>query len=42
MVIDVPETGYTITEQKQIVDALVAYLTVSTGANVTKLLGNES
>jgi len=42
MVIDVPETGYSIAEQKQVVDALTAYLTASTGANVTKLLGNES
>jgi len=42
MVIDVPETGYSIAEQKQIVDALVAYLAASSGANVTKLLGNES
>ncbi len=42
MVIDVPETGYSIAEQKQVVDALVAFLTASTGANVTKLLGNES
>lgn len=42
MVVDVPETGYTVTEQKQIVDAFTAYLTASSGANVTRLLGNES
>lgn len=42
MVIDVPPTGYTVAEAKQIVDALTAYLTASTGANVTKLLGNEA
>jgi len=42
MVVDVPETGYSLTEQKQIVDAFTAYLTASSGANVTKLLGNES
>lgn len=41
MVVDVPKQGYTITEQKQIVDALVAYLTASSGARVTQLLGGE-
>lgn len=42
IVVDVPKTGYTIAEQKQIVDGLTAYLTASTGANVTKLLGGEN
>lgn len=42
VVFDVPDVGYTATEAKQIVDALTAYLTASTGANVTKLLGGES
>jgi len=42
IVADVPTTGFSITEQKQIVDALVAWLSASTGANVTKLLGGES
>jgi len=42
IVADVPPTGYTITEQKQIVDALVGWLSASSGANVTKLLGGES
>jgi hypothetical protein len=41
-VVDVPTTGYTIAEQKQIVDALTAYLTASTGAKVTQLLGGEN
>jgi len=41
MVIDVPPYGYTIAEAKQIVDAFTAYLTASSGANVTKILGNE-
>lgn len=41
MVVDSPLTGYTIAEQKQIVDALVAYLTASSGARVTQLLGGE-
>ena len=42
VVFDVPDTGYTATEQKQVIDALVAYLSASGGGNVTKLLGGES
>lgn len=42
IVVDVPVYGYTNAEAKQIVDALTAYLTASSGANVTKLLGGES
>lgn len=43
VVVDVPANGqgYTITEQKQIVDGLTAYLTASSGAKVTQLLGGE-
>lgn len=42
LVVDHPITGYTVTEAKQIVDALVAYLAASTGARVTQLLGGEN
>lgn len=42
LVVDAPVTGFTVTEAKGVVDALVAYLTLTTGANVTKLLGGES
>jgi hypothetical protein len=42
LVVDTPVTGYTVAEAKQIVDGLVAYLTISTGTNVTKLLGGEN
>jgi hypothetical protein len=42
IVVDVPVTGFTIVEQKQIVDALTAYLTASSGSKVTQLLGSES
>ncbi|DAD50564.1 TPA_asm: coat protein [ssRNA phage Esthiorhiza.1_6] len=42
LVADVPPTGYTVAEQKQIVDALTAYLTASSGARVTQLLGGEN
>jgi len=42
IVVDVPNTGYTIAEQKQLVDALTAYLTASSGARTTQLLGGEN
>jgi len=42
LVVEVPETGYTVTEAKQVADGLTAFLTASSGANVTKLLGGES
>jgi hypothetical protein len=42
VVMDIPSTGYTVVEQKQIVDALTAYLTASSGARVTQLLGGEN
>lgn len=41
-IIDSPETGYTIVELKQVADALVAWLSASSGANLTKVLGKES
>jgi hypothetical protein len=41
LVIDAPVTGYTVAEQKLIVDALTAYLTASSGAKTTQLLGGE-
>lgn len=42
LVIDVPKTGFTIAEEKIVVDGLTAYLTASTGAKVTAVLGGES
>jgi hypothetical protein len=42
LVVDVPATGYTVAEAKQVVDGLVAYLTASSGARVTQLLGGEN
>jgi len=42
LVVDVPLTGYSVTEQKQIVDALTAWLTASAGANLAKVLGGEA
>lgn len=42
LAVDVPLTGFTVTEQKQIVDALTAYLTAGSGSKVTQLLGGEN
>lgn len=42
IVVDTPLTGYTVAQQKEVVDALVAYLSASTGAKVTQLLGGEN
>ncbi len=42
LVVDIPVTGFTVTETKYIVDALAAWLTASSGANTTKVLGGES
>lgn len=42
LVVDTPITGFTVVEQKYIVDALTKWLTDSSGANTTKVLGGES
>lgn len=42
LVVDIPTFGYSVAEAKQVVDGLVAYLTASTGARVTQLLGGEN
>jgi hypothetical protein len=41
MVIDVPLLGYTVAEQKQVVDGLTLFVTTGSGAAVTKILGGE-
>lgn len=38
---DRPKFGYTIAEAKQIFDGFLAYMSASSGANITKLLGQE-
>jgi hypothetical protein len=40
--VDVPKVGYTIAEQKAVVDGFIANLNATLGANLTKLLGGES
>jgi len=42
LIVDVPVAGYTVAQQKEVVDAVVAYLAASSGAIVTKFLGGES
>lgn len=39
--IDLPKRGYTPTEAKLIVDGFLAYLSASSGAKITQLLGGE-
>jgi len=41
LVVDVPVLGYTVAEQKLVVDGFLAYLTASSGAKITQLLGGE-
>jgi len=41
-VVDVPPVGYTVTEQKQVIDGLIAQLNASSGALITKILGGEN
>lgn len=42
LVVDLPNAGYSNAEAKQVVDGLTAYLTASSGARVSQLLGGES
>lgn len=42
IVIDVPTVGYTVAEQKQVVDGFIAQMTATSGAIITQVLGNEN
>lgn len=42
VVADTPAFGYTVTEAKQIAEALCVWLTASSSANLIKLLGGEN
>lgn len=42
LVIETPDVGYSVAEAKQVVDGLLAYLTATTGARITQLLGGEN
>lgn len=42
LVIDTPITGYTVAEAKAVAEGLLAFLSASSGASITKLLGGEN
>lgn len=42
LVVDLPVTGYTVAEAKLLLDGMMTYLTASSGAKLTQLLGGES
>lgn len=42
LVVDLPVTGFTVAEAKQLIDGMMTYLTASTGAKITQLLGGEA
>jgi len=42
VVFDVPNYGYTVAEQKAVVDGFITQLNATSGALITKILGGES
>jgi len=42
VVADVPLTGYTVAEQKAVIDGFLANMQATSGANITKFLGGEN
>jgi len=42
LVVDLPVTGFTVAEAKLLLDGMMTYLTASTGAKLTQLLGGEA
>lgn len=42
IVADVPVTGYTVVEAKQVIDGFITQLNASSGALITKFLGGEN
>lgn len=42
VVADVPAIGYTVAEQKQVIDGFIAQMNASSGALITKFLGGEN
>lgn len=42
VVADVPPVGYSVAEQKQVIDGFITQLNASSGALITKFLGGES
>lgn len=42
VVADVPPVGYSVAEQKQVIDGFITQLNATSGALITKFLGGES
>jgi len=42
LVVDTPVTGYTVAEQKAVIDGLIAQLSATSGSLITKFLGGEN
>lgn len=42
LVVDAPKVGYTVAEQKAVIDGYLAQLQASSGALITKFLGGEN
>ena len=42
LVVDVPTVGFTVAEQKAVIDGMLASLSASSGAKITALLGGEN
>lgn len=42
IVADVPKTGYTVAEQKEVIDGFLSQLQASTGVLITRFLGGEN
>jgi len=42
MVLDVPKTGYSVAEQKEVIDGLIAQLQASSGSLLNQILGGEN
>jgi len=41
LVVDVPLVGYDVASEKLVTDGFIAYLSASSGAKMTQLLGGE-
>lgn len=42
LVVDAPPAGFTVAEQKAVIDGFIAALTATSGALITKFLGGEN
>lgn len=42
LVVDTPITGFSVAEAKQVIDGFLAWMSASSGAKITQLLGGEN